>query len=127
MKNTISSNPLKSKLWLALLVGAVSISACSNEVEEAPADTMEATETTTTESTDTMASTETMDSTELTPVETGQEAEATMTEPMTEEALDPSVGSEDSSINAEGAMADDTATMGESSTEVEPAPTTTAQ
>ncbi len=130
MKTIALKKPLRSKLWLALLVGAVSISACSNEVEETPDNTMEPTETVdTTEpvgASDTMASTDTMnstDSTELAPVETGEGTDMSMDEP----AMDPnaSMGTADSSMSADGTATDDMANMG--STDVEQAPAGTAQ
>lgn len=46
MKTTISSHSLQSKLWMALLVSVVGLSACSNEVEETPDSTMDTTEAT---------------------------------------------------------------------------------
>lgn len=46
MKTTISSHSLQSKLWIALLVSIVGLSACSNEVEETPDSTMDTTEAT---------------------------------------------------------------------------------
>ncbi|WP_186474485.1 hypothetical protein [Psychrobacter sp. KCTC 72983] len=49
MKTTISSHSLQSKLWMALLVSVVGLSACSNEVEETPDSTMDTTEATTAE------------------------------------------------------------------------------
>lgn len=39
MKKITSNRSLQSKLWIALLVSAVGLSACSNEVEEKPAST----------------------------------------------------------------------------------------
>ena len=39
MKKITSNHSLQSKLWIALLVSAVGLSACSNEVEEKPAST----------------------------------------------------------------------------------------
>ncbi|AMT96908.1 MULTISPECIES: hypothetical protein [Psychrobacter] len=39
MKKLTSNHSLQSKLWIALLVSAVGLSACSNEVEEKPAST----------------------------------------------------------------------------------------
>ena len=46
MKTTISSHSLQSKLWMALLVSVVGLSACSNEVEETPDSTMDTNEAT---------------------------------------------------------------------------------
>lgn len=46
MKTIISSHSLQSKLWMALLVSVVGLSACSNEVEETPDSTMDTTEAT---------------------------------------------------------------------------------
>ncbi|MGP9544567.1 hypothetical protein ACT3QR_06095 [Psychrobacter sp. AOP7-B1-25] len=46
MKTTTSSHSLQSKLWIALLVSVVGLSACSNEVEETPDNTMDTTEAT---------------------------------------------------------------------------------
>ncbi|WP_199506714.1 MULTISPECIES: hypothetical protein [unclassified Psychrobacter] len=46
MKTIISNHALKNKLWIALLVGAVGLSACSNEVEETPDSTVDTTEAT---------------------------------------------------------------------------------
>lgn len=131
MKTIASKNPLRSKLWLALLVGAVSISACSNEVEETPDNTMDPTETVdTTEpvgASDTMASTDTMDSTELAPVETGEGTDMSMSAPMDEPAMDPnaSMGTADSPMSPDGTATDDMANM--DSTDVEQAPAGTAQ
>lgn len=128
MKTIASKNSLRSKLWLALLVGAVSISACSNEVEETPDNTMEPTETVdTTEpvgASDTMASTDTMDSTELAPVETGEGTDMSMNAPMDEPAMDPnaSMGTADSPMSPDGTATDDM-----DSTDVEQAPAGTAQ
>lgn len=39
MKKITSNHSFQSKLWIALLVSAVGLSACSNEVEEKPAST----------------------------------------------------------------------------------------
>ncbi|MGP5515450.1 hypothetical protein [Psychrobacter alimentarius] len=39
MKKITSNHSLQSKLWITLLVSAVGLSACSNEVEEKPAST----------------------------------------------------------------------------------------
>lgn len=134
MKTIASNNPLRSKLWLALLVGAVSISACSNEVEETPDSTMEPTETVdTTEpvgESNTMASTDTMnstDSTELAPVETSEGTDMSMSAPMDEPAMDPnaSMGTADSPMSPDGTATDDMANMG--STDVEQVPAGTAQ
>lgn len=128
MKTIASNNPLRSKLWLALLVGAVSISACSNEVEETPDSTMEPTETVdTTEpvgESNTMAST---DSTELAPVETSEGTDMSMSAPMDEPAMDPnaSMGTADSPMSPDGTATDDMANMG--STDVEQVPAGTAQ
>ena len=46
MKTIASSHSLQSKLWIALLVSVVGLSACSNEVEETPDTTMDTTEAT---------------------------------------------------------------------------------
>ena len=46
MKTITSSHSLQSKLWIALLVSVVGLSACSNEVEETPDNTMDTTEAT---------------------------------------------------------------------------------
>ncbi|WP_201510035.1 hypothetical protein [Psychrobacter alimentarius] len=133
MKTIASNNPLRSKLWLALLVGAVSISACSNEVEETPDSTMEPTEPV--GESDTMASTDTMnsttmnstDSTELAPVETSEGTDMSMSAPMDEPAMAPnaSMGTADSPMSPDGTATDDMTNMG--STDVEQAPAGTAQ
>lgn len=39
MNKIISNHSLQSKLWITLLVSAMGLSACSNEVEEKPAST----------------------------------------------------------------------------------------
>lgn len=46
MKKITSNHALQSKLWIALLVSVVGLSACSNEVEETPDSTMDTTEAT---------------------------------------------------------------------------------
>ena len=46
MKTITSSHSLQSKLWIALLVSVVGLSACSNEVEETPDSSMDTTEAT---------------------------------------------------------------------------------
>jgi len=43
MKKTTSNHALQSKLWIVLLVSTMGLSACSNEVEETPDNTVETT------------------------------------------------------------------------------------
>jgi len=43
MKKITSDHALQSKLWIALLVSTVGLSACSNEVEETPDSTVDTT------------------------------------------------------------------------------------
>ncbi|WP_201595217.1 hypothetical protein [Psychrobacter vallis] len=61
MKTITSNHAFQSKLWIALLVSVVALSACSNEVEETPDSTMDTTEATAvgTEPTDTEVGTDT--------------------------------------------------------------------
>lgn len=68
MKTITSSHSLQSKLWIALLVSVVGLSACSNEVEETPDNTMDTTEATAVEKgpTDTEVGTDTAPSETIT-------------------------------------------------------------
>ncbi|MGP5549040.1 hypothetical protein [Psychrobacter alimentarius] len=52
MKTITSNHALQSKLWIALLVSFVGLSACSNEVEETTDSTMDTTEATSEKTTD---------------------------------------------------------------------------
>lgn len=134
MKNTTSSHPLKSKLWLALIVGAVSISACSNEVEETPNNTMEPTETV--DTTDTVGATDTMGTTETMPAEAGQGTDTSMTAPMDmeEPVMDPNtnMGTPDTTMGTGGATTDgsvtgDTTMVDEENTSFNQQPAESAQ
>lgn len=123
MKKITSSHPLKSKLWLALIVGAVSISACSNEVEETPNNTMEPTETVDTTdtvgATDTMGTADTMGTTESMPMETGQGTDTSMTAPtdMEEPVMDPAgTGTMTDSAGNTGSVTGDTTMIDEENT-----------
>ena len=98
MQKTTFKKSLQSKLWLALLVSAVGLSACSNEVEETPDNTI--------------------DTTEAAPVETGptgteigDDTAVGETIPMDETTTDTGMVSTDSPIDPAGTGTATTGTM----------------
>lgn len=88
MKTITSSHSLQSKLWIALLVSVVGLSACSNEVEETPDNTMDTTEATAVEKgpTDTEVGTDTAPSETITNMGMA-DADSTTTDEMMDGAI----------------------------------------
>ena len=127
MKTITSSHSLQSKLWIALLVSVVGLSACSNEVEETPDNTMDTTEATAVEKgpTDTEVGTDTAPSETITNMGMA-DADSPMDPPDTN-TTDTMADSTTTDEMMDGAITSDTTMVDEENTSFNQDPVESAQ
>jgi protein involved in sex pheromone biosynthesis len=127
MKTITSSHSLQSKLWIALLVSVVGLSACSNEVEETPDNTMNTTEATAVEKgpTDTEVGTDTALS--ETTTDMGMAETASPMDPAGTATTDTMTDSTTTDEMTDGAITSDTTMVDEENTSFNQDPVESAQ
>lgn len=127
MKTITSSHSLQSKLWIALLVSVMGLSACSNEVEETPDNTMDTTEATAVEKgpTDTEVGTDTALS--ETTTDMGMAETASPMDPAGTATTDTMTDSTTTDEMTDGAITSDTTMVDEENTSFNQDPVESAQ